>query len=161
MALALFGTGTDLCSMKSALTRFLHLFMAVAVLLGSMGFGLTEHSCQLLGTRQYAVQDDQAGCGHCEVRTHAPAQTPTVERTDCCKDATHFAKVDATSSLSKLSAKFVKSVVALPVLSAGTYLIADGGWWLARTDNVPTTAANPPPTLSGRQRLIYIQTFLI
>ncbi len=148
--------------MKLALIRFLHLFMAVVVLLSSTGFGLVEHSCQLRGKRVYSVHDDKKpGCNLCRVRTEAPEQTPTVNRTDCCKDETRYTKVDTTSSLSHQLTKFVK--VVSDRFGAGTVavLVALFNWTFVQQTHIPLADYASPPPPAGRHLLVFVQAFLI
>ena len=148
--------------MKLALIRFLHLFMAVAVLLSSMGFGLVEHSCQLRGKRVYSVHDDtKSGCTLCQAPTGAPEQRPAVNRTDCCKDETRYSKVDTTSSLSHQLTKFVK--VISDRFGAGTValLVALFNWTSVQQTYVSLADYASPPPPAGRQLLAFVQSFLI
>lgn len=148
--------------MKLAMIRFLHLFMAVVVLLSSMGFGLVEHSCQLRGKRVYSVHDTQPpGCQHCQVRTQVPDQMTTVDRTDCCQDETHYSRVDTTSSLSHQLAKFIK--VASDRFGTGTAAvwIVLLNWSLVDHTSVPAAGYASPPPLAGRHLLAFVQSFLI
>jgi hypothetical protein len=148
--------------MKLALIRFLHLFMAVVVLLSSMGFGLVEHSCQLRGKRVYSVLDDtQQGCKLCQVRTQAPEQTPTVDRTDCCKDETRYSKVDTTSSLSHLLTKFIKVVSDRFGAGTAAVLVALFNWTFVQQAYIPLASYASPPPLAGRHLLTFVQSFLI
>lgn len=148
--------------MKLAFIRFLHLFMAVVVLLSSMGFGLVEHSCQLRGKRVYSVHDDtQPGCTLCQVRTQAPEQTPTVNRTDCCKDETRYSKVDTTSSLSHLTAKSIKAVSHRFGAGTTAVLVAlFNSTFVQQTHVLLADYASPSPP-AGRHLLAFVQSFLL
>ncbi|MEZ0539586.1 HYC_CC_PP family protein [Fibrella arboris] len=147
--------------MKHALLRFLHLFMAVVVLLSSMGFGLVEHSCQLRGKRVYSIHDTKPGCKRCQVRSHAPDQTPTVNRTDCCKDETRFAKVDITSSLSHQLVKFVNVISDRFGAGPSAVLLTLLNGPFDQHTNVAVAEYASPPPLSGRLLLTFVQSFLI
>ena len=148
--------------MKLALIRFLHLFMAVVVLLSSMGFGLVEHSCQLRGKRVYSIHDDtQSGCNVCQVRTREPDQTPMVNRTDCCKDETRYGKVDTTSSMSHLLTKFIKVIGDRFGAGTAAILVALFHWSFVQQTHQPVTSYASPPPLAGRHLLAFVQSFLI
>ena len=151
--------------MKLALIRFLHLFMAVVVLLSSMGFGLVEHSCQLRGKRVYSIHEDthtQPGCQHCQVRTQSTDQMATaVDRTDCCQDKTRYDKVETTSSLSHQLVKFIKAVsdrFGAGQAAVWVYLLT---WSFVDQTNVPVADYASPPPLAGRHLLTFVQSFLI
>ncbi|MBO0950732.1 HYC_CC_PP family protein [Fibrella forsythiae] len=147
--------------MKLALTRFLHLFMAVVVLLSSMGFGLVEHSCQLRGKRIYSIHNSKPGCKLCQVRSTSIEQTPSINRTDCCKDETRYSRVDATSSLSHLLVKFVKVISDRFGTGTANLLLTLLQWSFEQQTNVPVADYASPPPLSGRHLLVFVQSFLI
>lgn len=147
--------------MKTALSRFAHLFMAVAVLLSSTGFGLVEHSCQMRGNRVYSIHDAQPVCKLCRVGTEAGEPMPSVKRAACCKVETHYSKVDTGSSLSHSEVKFNKSDQVSGTLSAGTLPPALFGWPIWQQADVPVVRYASPPPLSGRQLLAFMHTLLI
>ncbi|RYF71788.1 MAG: hypothetical protein EOO39_13325 [Cytophagaceae bacterium] len=147
--------------MKLALIRFLHLFMAVVVLLSSMGFGLVEHSCQLRGKRIYSIHDSKPGCKLCQVRSATAKQAPSINRTDCCKDETRYSRVDTTSSLNHLLVKFVKVISDRFGTGTASVLLTLLQWSFGQQTNVPVADYASPPPLSGRYLLAFVQSFLI
>lgn len=148
--------------MKLALLRFLHLFMAVVVLLSSMGFGLVEHACQLRGKRVYSVYSEtKSGCGLCATRADRQPSAPSVQATDCCQDSARFSKVDTSSSLSQLLAKFIKTVANVMGGGVAALFTALFEGFLSRLSVSAVVAYEPPPPLSGRALLTFVQTFLI
>lgn len=146
--------------MKTALLRFLHLFMAVVVLLSSMGFGLVEHSCQLRGKRVYSVYDAQPGCRLCKAKATA-AKTPAIKRTDCCKDEARYSKVDTASSLSQLLAKFIKTLAAGANTGVAAVFVAIFAGLFSLSASESAGHYESPPPLSGRALLAFVQTYLI
>ncbi|CCH01829.1 hypothetical protein FAES_3822 [Fibrella aestuarina BUZ 2] len=148
--------------MKLALLRFLHLFMAVVVLLSSMGFGLVEHACQVRGKRVYSVYTKaEPGCGLCSVRATHNVPTTSVQATDCCQDSTRYNNVDTSSSLSQLLAKFIKAVTE-PMGAGMTALfmaLFDG--FFAQLAARAVVGYESPPPLWGRALLTFVQAFLI
>jgi len=161
LALVLILKGIDLCFMKLALIRFLHLFMAVVVLLSSMGFGLVEHSCQLRGKRVYSVHDSKPGCKLCQVRTQPTDHSPSINRTDCCKDEARYSKVETGSSLSQQLVKFIKAIgehCGAGMTAVFTTLFNRA---FVRQANVPVADYASPPPLAGRHLLAFVQSFLI
>jgi hypothetical protein len=146
--------------MKVALIRFLHLFMAVVVLLSSMGFGLVEHSCQLRGKRVYSIHDTKPGCKLCQVRAESTEQGASINRTDCCKDETRYSKVDTTSSLNHLLAKFIKAIGERFRAGEVAVFMALGNWSFVQ-QHLPITDYASPPPLAGRPLLAFVQSFLI
>lgn len=146
--------------MNAALLRFLHLFMAVVVLLSSMGFGLVEHSCQLRGKRVYSVYNAQPGCQLCKTRPATESRTPAVKHTDCCKDDARYSNVETASSLSQLLAKFVKTI-AEPLGAAVALLVAFVDGLHGRATSVAVAHYASPPPLAGRALLAFVQTYLL
>ena len=147
--------------MKTPLLRFLHVFMAVVVLLSSMGFGLVEHSCQLRGKRIYSVYNAQPGCPFCKAKANAGTEMPTVTRTDCCKDKARYSKVDTASSLSQLLAKFIKHLTEAVGAGAAAVFVALFNGLFGPAAHVPVAEYVSPPPLSGRTLLAFVQTLLI
>ncbi|ARK12979.1 hypothetical protein A6C57_23055 [Fibrella sp. ES10-3-2-2] len=147
--------------MKLALIRFLHLFMAVVVLLSSMGFGLVEHSCQFRGKRVYSVHESRPGCKLCQVRTQPTTPSPSVSRTDCCKDEARYSKIETGSSLSQQLVKFIKALGEQYGTGVAALFTTLFNWAFVQQANVPVAAYASPPPLSGRQLLAFVQSFLI
>ncbi|NID09458.1 HYC_CC_PP family protein [Fibrivirga algicola] len=147
--------------MKLALIRFLHLFMAVVVLLSSMGFGLVEHTCQLRGKRVYSVHESRPGCKLCQARTQPTDHYPSISRTDCCKDEARYNKVETGSSLSQQLIKFIKTIGEQYGAGVATLFTTLFNWAFVQQANVPVAAYASPPPLSGRHLLAFVQSFLI
>lgn len=148
--------------MKLALLRFLHLFMAVVVLLSSMGFGLVEHACQLRGKRVYSVYTQtESGCGLCAVRASHNVPTTSIQATDCCQDNIRYDKVDTGSSLSQLLAKFIKAVAEPMGAGMAALFMALFDGFFTRLTSVAVVEYESPPPLGGRALLTFVQTFLI
>ena len=153
--------------MKLALVRFIHLFMALIVLLSSTGFGLVEHSCQLRGKRVYSVHQTESAGKRCEVQSAACCQNSdkvghsSFSQTDCCKDETRYSRVDTSSSLSQQLTKCVKAVGE----SCGAGVVAVSVTLLPQPffqrDNVPVVDYSSPPPPFGRHLLAFVQSFLI
>ena len=147
--------------MKLALIRFLHLFMAVVVLLSSMGFGLVEHSCQLRGKRVYSVHETKPGCKLCRARTQQAADSPSVNRPDCCKDEARYSKVETGSSLSQQLVKFIKAIGEHYGAGVAAVFTTLFNWAFVQQASVPAADYASPPPLAGRLLLAFVQSFLI
>ncbi len=148
--------------MKAALLRWFHVVMAVVVLTSSTGFGLVEHSCQMRGIRisSALTTDSCPGCSP-EQRVAQAQQSPTVKRTDCCKEESRYTHLDVGASLSQVVAKFLKTISEAIVHG----LMSVVGWLadmlLPRASADVSFLSNAPPTRSGRVLLIFIRQFLI
>lgn len=150
--------------MKRALFQFFNLLMACVVLLSSTGFGLVEHSCQMRGKKKTVIgafSDVKPQTGCAADGQSMPSKGPAIKKTECCQDEHLYENVDATSSLTQLVAKFVKTVTEA-VLAGVTALLA---WVVDRVFTNETrlsSAAFPsPPSLSGRDIITLVRSLLI
>ncbi|GAA4456163.1 hypothetical protein GCM10023189_25000 [Nibrella saemangeumensis] len=150
--------------MKKTLFKILNLLMACVVLFSSTGFGLVEHSCQLRGKKVFAsLQNaEKKGCKAC-VKAHQTADEheTVVKKTDCCKEEQRFANVDFSSSFSQLIAKLLKSITEAAFMGVSVVVS-----WLVNLlfpDELSDSISlfSPPPALSGRELLAFVQSFLI
>lgn len=148
--------------MKRTLFRLFNLLMACVVLLSSTGFGLVEHSCQMRGKKKTMVVafSDVKPQGCSTEKQPMPAQQTVLKKTDCCQDDQRYQNVNASSSLSQLVAKFVKTVtetVIAGVMAVVTWLIDA----LFAEKSTSVSAFSAPPSLSGRDLLTFVQSLLI
>jgi len=150
--------------MKRALFQFFNLLMACVVLLSSTGFGLVEHSCQMRGKKKtmiVAFSDAHVRKGCSADGKPMPEQGTVVRKTDCCQDDNHYENVDATSSLTQLVAKFVKSITET-VLAGVTALLAWVIDWIFDREMATSSRSIPaPPSISGREILTLLRSLLI
>jgi hypothetical protein len=148
--------------MYLALIRFVHLFMAAVVLLSSTGIGLVEHTCPVRGKRVFSVYStEQAGCRVCHLHQQNHREAAAVDRTSCCQTDTTYQHVETGSGLNQLVAKFVKSLVTLPLASMGATLSGLFGGLAGYVDTDTTFTYAAPPLLAGRMLLVIVQSFLI
>lgn len=148
--------------MKRTLFRLFNLLMACVVLLSSTGFGLVEHTCQMRGHKKTMVVafSDVKSQGCATDQQPMPSQQTVVKKTECCQDKHYYENVDTSSSLSQLVAKFVKTVTETVVAS----FIAVFTWLfelIFADKSLPISAFSSPPSLSGRDILTLVQSFLI
>ncbi|WP_345266610.1 HYC_CC_PP family protein [Nibrella viscosa] len=150
--------------MKKTLFQIVNLLMACVVLFSSTGFGLVEHSCQLRGKKQFVAlhSAEKQGCKAC-VKAHQTADTgkTVVKKASCCKEEQRFANVDFSASLSQLVAKLLKAITE----AAFTGISVVVSWLvnLLFPDELSDSISlfSPPPALSGRELLAFVQSFLI
>lgn len=150
--------------MKKMLFKIFNLLMAVVVLFSSTGFGLVEHSCQLRGKKQFvALQTaEKQGCKFCAKHQQSAGPKETiVKKADCCKEAQRFENVDFSSSFSQLVAKVLKSITDAAFLGVSVVV----SWLVSQLfqDDLSDSISlfSPPPALSGRELLAFVQSFLI
>ena len=136
--------------------------MAVAVLFGSMGIGVTEHTCALRGKRTATLFADRAACHTCQVRTASVANgLPAVQRSGCCLVTVKYGKIDTGSAFHQALVKGSAASNA-PLLAPALprWVCRFGRVNLGNEPGILATYAPPPPP-SGRFLRLLIQTFLI
>ena len=148
--------------MKRTLFQLFNLLMVCVVLLSSTGFGLVEHTCQMRGhkkTMVVAFSDEKSQS--CTTKDQPmPTQQTVFKKTECCQDDQHFENVDISSSLSQFVAKLVKSITETVI--AG--VVAVMAWLfelIFAAKSTQVSAFSSPPSLSGRDILTLLQSFLI
>lgn len=146
--------------MKSVLLRFLHLFMAVVVLLSSMGFGLVDHTCQMRGKRTYLIHQHSKACKVCPAEAAEQATGPVVKRTACCVEKARYEKVDVGSSLSHGLAN-INTVAEGFGASFAAVFTALFGPFVAHPSALSDAIADPPEPPFGRALLVLVQSFLL
>ncbi len=150
--------------MKKTLFKIVNLLMACVVLFSSTGFGLVEHSCQLRGKKLFVTlhNSEKKGCKACVAAHRAIDQKETVvKKANCCKEEQRFENVDYSSSLSQLVAKALKAISEAAFIGVSVVVS-----WLVNLlfpDELSDSIAlfSPPPSLSGRELLAFVQSFLI
>lgn len=147
--------------MKAAFTRFLHVLMAVVVLLSSMGFGLVDHTCLMRGKRTYLIHQHSKACKVCPTDIAEQATGPVVKRTACCVEKARYEKVDIGSSLNHELAKFVKVVSERLGAGFSVSFMALSGSCIAWSTALFSATADPPAPPFGRTLLVFVQSFLL
>ncbi|MBO0939633.1 hypothetical protein J2I47_23995 [Fibrella sp. HMF5335] len=147
--------------MKVALIRFLHVFMAVVVLLSSMGFGLVDHTCQMRGKRTYLIHEHGKACKMCSAHVSEQESGPVVKRSACCQETVRYEKVDVGSSLGHVLIKFVKAVSEVFDASVAAMFTALFGLFFLHPATHYAAAPDPPAPPAGRDLLVLVQSFLI
>ena len=148
--------------MKALLVRFLHMFMALIVLLSSMGFGLVDHTCQMRGKRTYLIQQHSEACKVCSPTDDASVSGPVIKRSACCQEKARYEKIETGSSLTHALVKFINPLSNAfgPGLAAAVFS-ACFGLFSVHTVAFPGAIADPPVPPSGRALLVLVQSFLI
>lgn len=147
--------------MKAAFTRFLHVFMAVVVLLSSMGFGVVDHTCQMRGKRTYLIHQHGKACKVCPVEITQQAARPLVKRTACCVEKARYEKVETSSSLNHGPVTFVNAVDEVFGAAFAPVFTTSSGLLVALSAALPAAICDPPALPFGRTLLVFVQSFLI
>jgi hypothetical protein len=147
--------------MKVALTRFMHVFMAMVVLLSSMGFGLVDHVCQMRGKRTYLIHQHSKACKVCPAEAAEQTTGPVLKRTACCVEKARYEKVDVGSSLNHALVKFIEVVSEAFGVPAAALFTALFSQFFHAADALSIAIADPPAPPAGRDLLVLVQSFLI
>ena len=150
--------GCYLCKiMNKNLTRILCLFMAFQVLFASTGFAMYEHFCKIKGAKTYSLSAPKKSC--CSVKNN-PSETSKkqmLKRAKCCSDHVSHYKISPNASQGvKIDFKTPSLVWIYTPLSSYEYTHTG--------ENISFNTlhySNSAPPLSGRDRLVFIQSFLI
>jgi hypothetical protein len=146
--------------MNKSLTRILCLFMAFQVLFASTGFSMYEHFCKIKGAKTYSLTVPKKSC--CSVKSlraslKTTSKLPSIKRSKCCSDhVTHY-KINPNSLKGK-QIDFKSPVLVFEANLTPTYDYRQADTNIAYL-SLPYTSNAPP--ISGRERLIFIQSFLI
>ena len=143
--------------MNKTLTRIFCLFMAFQVLFASTGFSMYEHFCKIKGSTTYSLSTPKKSC--CSVKKQATENSKKLilKRAKCCFDQISLYKISPNASQS-VKIDFKNSSLAwvnTPVFAHSHAEISENiSFNILHYSNVA-------PPFSGRDRLIFIQSFLI
>lgn len=147
-----------LCNeMKTFLARIFCLFLAFQVLFASTGFSMYEHFCKIKGVKTYSLSTPKKSCCSVKIQSTENEKKSTLKRTKCCSDQVNYYKINTNASQS------LKIDVQIPALAWITSPIFDHAFthsseiFSFHTIHYYKTA----PPISGRDRLVFIQSFLI
>ncbi len=145
--------------MNKSLTRILCLFMAFQVLFASTGFSMYEHYCKIKGAKTYSLSVPKKSC--CSIKSSRKdlkktSKSPSIKRSKCCSDhVTHY-KINPNS----LKGKQIDFKSPVLVFEANVVPIYDHTQAVQIAYSSLPYTSNAPP-ISGRERIIFIQSFLI
>jgi hypothetical protein len=143
--------------MKTYISRIFCLLMAFQVLFASTGFAMYEHFCKIRGSKTYSLSASKKPC--CSLKKIASEQSkkPILKRSKCCSDhVTHY-KINPNASQGfKIDFKTPSLTwVFSPVFTYSNTSVSEN-----ISFNILHYSDSAPP-LSGRERLVFIQFFLI
>lgn len=143
--------------MKKILFRTFNVMMAVVVLLSSTGFGLVEHSCTVRGKQTSLHKTNTVCCGKNQQQS-TNHQKATIKKSKCCSEDEKYENVEYSSSASQLVAKFTQNAldwVKITVITFAKTIVET----ILENISSSNKSSSPPP--SGREILVFIQSFLI
>jgi hypothetical protein len=131
--------------------------MAFQVLFASTGFAMFEHFCKIKGSTTYSLFTQKKSC--CSVKKSSSEQSkkPILKRAKCCSDQVSLYKI-SPNACQGVKIDFKTSSLAwiyTPVL-VYTHTYTSGNLSFNTLHY-----SNSAPPISGRDRLVFIQSFLI
>jgi hypothetical protein len=143
--------------MIQRLKRIFCFFMAIQMLLASTGFAMTEHFCKFRGKKTYIFSETKSCC--CDKMKEAKNNSePQIKMSKCCQDVFTYHKINVNASQG-YTLEFNAQPFAW-IVNQVTFL----GLNSRISDPVSfntTHYYSPAPPLSGRDRLIFFQSFLV
>jgi hypothetical protein len=141
----------------SFILRIFSFLLAVVVFITSTGFVWVEHTCSVKGHQVSFFKADKKTCSACHKAVAKPIAKLVIQKTHCCSEQHHFEKATFSATHSPLHLLFEKAVwfnhhvVNLPLVVLPT-----------TTQTYCLFNAHAPPILwEGKERLSFIQSFLI
>lgn len=143
--------------MKTRLTRIFCLLMALQVLFISTGFSMIEHYCKIKGKQTFIFTKPPQCCAS-KIKHEKQSNKLEVKRKKCCEEHTTFLKItpDASQGHSVEHAFQHHDWTTFPA-----NFLYHSTWTSGNVSfQVPHFYSSAPP-LSGRNLLVFIQSFLI
>lgn len=131
--------------------------MAFQVLFASTGFSMYEHFCKIKGAKTYSLSTPKKSCCSAKKLNAEQTKKSTLKRAKCCSDQVSHYKINTNAAQS------LKINVQIPALAWMSSPIFDYSF----THNRETLSfnilhySNTSPPISGRDRLVFIQSFMI
>ena len=144
-------------TMNKTLTRIFCLFMAFQVLFASTGFAMYEHFCKIKGEKTYSLSAPKKSC--CSVKNNVAetSKKQILKRAKCCSDHVSHYKISPNASQG-VKIDFKTSSLTWVCTPIFAYLYT---YTSEKISFNTLHYSNSAPPLSGRDRLVFIQSFLI
>jgi hypothetical protein len=143
--------------MNKTLTRIFCLFMAFQVLFASTGFAMYEHFCKIKGAKTYSLSAPKKSCCSVKKQSTGSSKKSILKRAKCCSDQISHYKISPNASQG-IKIDFKTSSLAWVSTPLSIYSHAHTS---KNTSFNTLHYSNSAPPLSGRDRLVFIQSFLI
>ena len=143
--------------MKTLHTRIFCLFMAFQVLFASTGFAVYEHFCKINGVTTLHLFAPTNTCCSVKKASEATKKQSSVKSVKCCSDQITYHKISPNASQGhKIDFQPHSSAYLHTICGVFTHIQVS-------ESKFPNTLlySNPSPPLSGRDRIIFVQSFLI
>ncbi len=143
--------------MNKTLTRIFCLFMAFQVLFASTGFAMYEHFCKIKGAKTYSLSAPKKTCCSVNKENKFEQKQSVLKRAKCCSDHISHYKINPNASQGhKIDFKNL-SLTYIPA-SGCAFIYAQTSETIAENTLL---YSNPSPPLSGRDIIVFVQSFLI
>ena len=143
--------------MNKMLTRIFCLFVAFQVLFASTGFAMYEHFCKIKGATAYSLSVPKKSCCSAKKSSSESSKKLMLKRAKCCSDHISLYKISPNAS------QGVKIDFKTPSLT-WVYTPTFSYSYIYTSEKISFNTlhySNSAPPLSGRDRLVFIQSFLI
>ena len=143
--------------MNKTLTRIFCLFMAIQVLFASTGFAMYEHFCKVKGSTTYSLSVPKKSCCSVKKEVKPDEKQSVLKRAKCCSDQVTYHKITPSASQGH-KIDFQNPLLADIHPSVCTFTHTHAS---ETTSENNLLYSNSSPPLSGRNRIIFVQSFLI
>ena len=143
--------------MNKTLTRIFCLFMAFQVLFASTGFTMYEHFCKVKGSTTYSLSAPKKSCCSVKKEVKPDEKQSVLKRAKCCSDQITYHKISPSASQGH-KIDFQSSSLAYIHTSVCSFTRTQASETISENILLYT---NSSPPISGRNRIIFVQSFLI
>ncbi len=143
--------------MNKILTRIFCLLMAFQVLFASTGFAMYEHFCKIKGAKTYSLSTPKKTCCSLKKGNKSEQKQSVYKKIQCCSNQITFHKISPYASQGH---KIQLKTPSLAWVYTPVFIYSH----VPTSENISFNIlhySNSAPPLSGRDRLIFIQSFLI
>lgn len=143
--------------MKSRLTRIFCLLMAMQVLFMSTGFSMIEHYCKIKGKQTFIFSSPPKCCFN-KIKHEKKSSNSLLKRAKCCHEQTTLLKINLNASQGH---EIVQVFQAQNWVAIAPKALTLSSWVSEAVSFQIPHFYSPAPPLSGRNLLVFIQSFLI
>ena len=143
--------------MKLRLTRIFCLLMAMQVLFMSTGFSMIEHYCKIKGKRTFIFSSPPKCCFN-KIKHEKKSSNSLLKTAKCCNEQTTLLKITPNASQGH---EITQEFQAHNWVAITPKVLSFSAWVSEAVSFQVPHFYSPAPPLSGRNLLVFIQSFLI
>ncbi|MDR6563830.1 MULTISPECIES: HYC_CC_PP family protein [unclassified Arcicella] len=143
--------------MKTRLTRIFCLLMAMQVLFMSTGFSMIEHYCKIKGKQTFIFTKPPQCCAN-KIQHKKQSSTSVIKKKKCCEEHKTFLKITTNASHGHDVAQGFAHHDWIDITPKISFISI---WASEAVSFQIPHRYSPAPPLSGRNLLVFIQSFLI